>query len=456
MRRDLAATLGLAWPVILAELGWVLMGVVDTIAVGPLGPAAIGAVGTGSTMFFAFMVLGIGTLFALDTFVSQAFGAGRIADCHRWLIAGLWLALVMAVALIGVGLAGVAALPRAGLHPDVLAILRPYLRSLLWSAPPLLIYTVLRRYLQAMHLVRPIMIAVVAANVVNAAGNWAFVYGHGGAPAMGPIGSAYATLAARLVLMVMLAGVVLRREAARPSGLHDAPYGPDLGRMWQLVRVGTPAACQFALEVGVFATAAALAARISPVALAANQIVLNIAGFFFMVPYGLSSAAAVRVGHAIGRGDPLGARRAGWSALALAFMAAVGIAMLFLSAPVSLLRLFTRDPSVLTVGTTLLMICAVFQPFDGFQAVATGALRGVGDTRTPMLCNLAGHWAFGLPIAYGLCFMRGWGVIGLWTGLSAGLVVIGAVLLAAWHRRGAVMETMAMAGDSGTGAREHT
>lgn len=434
MLPDIRAMLTLAWPVVLAELAWVLMGIVDTVFVGPLGPAAIGAVGTGSSMFFAVMVLGIGTLFALDTFVSQAFGGGRLDDCHRWLIAGFWLAIVMSVVLVGVGIGGVALLPRAGIHPDVLRLLQPYLLALLWSAPPLLVYTVLRRYLQAMNAVRPIVAGVILANLANALGNWVFVYGHWGAPALGTLGAAYATLMARVCLMLFLVGVIVRREHGR-RGLFDVPLGPDVSRMWRLIRLGAPAALQVTLEVGVFATAAALAARISPVALAANQIVLGIASFAFMVPYGLSSAAAVRVGQAVGRGDSPGARRAGWSALVLTLVAALTMAGILVAAREPLLRIFTQDPSVLAVGATLLLLCAAFQPFDGCQAVATGALRGIGDTRTPMLCNLAGHWFIGLPVAYALCFGRDWGVIGLWTGLSLSLTMIGVALVLAWHRQ---------------------
>jgi multidrug resistance protein, MATE family len=435
VRREMAAMLPLAWPVILAEIGWVLMGVVDTVLVGPIGPAAIGAVGTGSTIFFAFMVLGIGTLFALDTFVSQHFGAGQIAECHRWLFAGLWLAAMMSVVLIAIGLGVAALLPLVGMHPDVLALLQPYLRALLWSVPPLLIYTVLRRYLQGMNAVRPILIAVIVANVVNAGANVVLIYGAFDWRGLGVIGSAYATLLGRICLMFLLGGVVLSAERRRPSGLHDVSWAVDPGRMWRLLKLGLPAASQLALEVGVFATAAALAAKISPVAVAANQIVLNIASFFFMVPLGLSSAAAVRVGQAVGRSDQAAARLAGWSALLLAVLGAALPAALFVLWPAWLLRIFTSDPGLIAVGGTLLLVCAVFQPFDSLQVVATGVLRGVGDTRTPMLCNLAGHWGIGLPVAYTLCFARDWGVVGLWVGLSVGLILVGAALVWTWHRR---------------------
>jgi MATE family, multidrug efflux pump len=427
--------LRLAGPVIVAELGWITMGIVDTIIVGPLGPSAIGAVGTGSTMFFAVMVLGMGTLLALDTFVAQSFGSGRVDECHRWLFAGLQLAAILSVGLVVVGLMGAALLSGAGIYPSVLVLLQPYLRALLWSVPPLMAFTVFRRYLQAMNAVRPVMIILVTANVVNAVCGWSFVYGHFGLPAFGVVGSAYATLIARLYLAIGLLGVILTRERERPSGLHDVPFAMDLPRIWALVRLGLPAALQVALEVGVFATAGVLAARITPTALAANQIVLNIAGFVFMVPFGLNSAAAVRVGQAVGRGDPQGVRLAGWTALGLALSFTVTMSCIFIVAPTPFLRIFTSDATVLRVGATVLFVYALFQPLDGFQSVSTGALRGLGDTRTPAAVNLAGHWFIGLPVAYVLCFHRGWGVVGLWFGLGLGLGVVGATLVAVWHAR---------------------
>jgi MATE family multidrug resistance protein len=300
--------------------------------------------------------------------------------------------------------------------------------------PPLLIYTVFRRYLQAMDLVRPILAAVVVANVVNALANVVLIYGAFEWPGFGAVGSAYATLLARLCLMAFLGVVVLSRERARPSGLHDVSWAVDVPRMWRLVRLGFPSASQLALEVGIFAAASALAAKISPTAVASNQIVLNIASFFFMVPLGLSSAAAVRVGQAVGRGDAAAARLAGWTALLLSLVGASITAALFVTIPGALLRIFTDNPAVLALGGTLLLLCAVFQPFDSLQVVTTGVLRGVGDTRTPMLCNLAGHWLIGLPVAYTLCFAWGWGVVGLWGGLTLGLMLVGAALVWTWHR----------------------
>jgi MATE family multidrug resistance protein len=425
----------LALPVIAAEIGWVSMGLVDTLMVGPLGPAAIGAVGTGSILYLAVMVVGFGTLYALDTFVSQSFGAGRIDECHRWLFAGMQVAAILTVVLTGLSVALIAALPAFGLHPDVLALIRPYMTSLLWSTPLLLAYAVFRRYLQAMHVVRPVMYGLLGANLVNAFANWVLISGHLGFPAMGVVGAAYATVLSRLAVAVFLFIVILRRERDRPSGLHDVPFAFDAPRVWRIIRLGLPAAGQNLLEVGIFAAASAMAGRITPAAVAAHQIVLNIVSFIFMVPFGFGSAAAVRVGHAIGRGDRRGAGVAGWMAIALATGVMVMSAVLFALAPAWLVGLFTRDPEVIQIGVGLLIVAAVFQLFDGVQAVATGALRGLGDTHTPMFANLVGHWMLGLPMAYWLCFSRGWSAQGLWAGLASGLIFTGVVLLGAWHRK---------------------
>jgi len=439
MRNELRPMLRLALPVIVAEVGWISMGLVDTVMVGPLGAAAIGAVGTGSILYMAVMVVGFGTLYALDTFVSQSFGAGRIDECHRWLFAGLQVAAVLTVVLTALSMLLVWMLPALGLHPDVLVLIKPYLWRLLWSTPPLLAYAVFRRYLQAMHIVRPVMYALLLANAVNMAGNWVLIYGHLGFAPLGVVGSAYATVLARIALAVFLFVVIVRRERANPSGLHDVPFAWDFTRNWQIVRLGVPAAGQIVLEVGIFAAASALAGRIAPAALAAHQIVLNIISFIFMAPLGFSTAAAVRVGHAIGRGDPRAAREAGWTALALTTGLMSASATLLALEPRWLVRLFTNDAEVIQIGIGLLLVAAVFQLFDGVQAVATGALRGLGNTHTPMLVNLVGHWLMGLPVAYVLCFQRGLGAQGLWMGLAFGLIVTGVVLLGVWHKQSLAM-----------------
>jgi len=427
--------LALAIPVITAEIGWIMMGIVDTIMVGPLGPAALGAVGVGSTLFMTPAVFGIGLLLGLDTFVSQNFGAGRIQECHRWLFNGVALALIYAIPLMLIVAFGLWLMPAFGFHGEVLTLIRPYIGTVIWSALPLMLYAAFRRYLQAMNVVRPVMIALITANLVNVVGNYALIYGHWGLPALGVVGSGWATVMARVYMALFLFLIIVIRERRVSSGLHDVPIRAERERLARLFRLGLPAALQITVEVGVFAAASVLAGALTPAAVAAHQIALNLASFMFMIPFGMASAGAVRVGQAVGRGSVDGVRAAGKAALVIGggFMAGAGL--LFVLAPRPLLLLFTRDTEVIGIGLSLLAIAALFQLFDGLQAVSTGLLRGLGDTRTAMVCHVVGHWAIGLPLGYALCFWRGWGVPGLWAGLSIGLISIGIVLVGLWFYR---------------------
>lgn len=416
--------LKLAWPVILAELGWMFMGVVDTIMVGELGPKAIGAVSIGHIFVDLVAIAGIGLLLGLDTLVSQAFGAGNMRDCDH----SLWQGLYVALAYMPVGVLSVYAaapvLALAGVNPDVAGLAVPYAFSLQWSFPPLLLYAVLRRYLQGIALVRPVMFALISANIVNALGNSILI------PRYGVEGAGWATTASRVYMALFLAVVVIFREPA----LFRRFAAPDFRRIADLLRLGIPAAMQIVLEVGVFATATLLAGRLQPEALAAHHVILNIASTTFMVPLGISSAGAVTVGHAIGRKDRHAAKQSGWLAVILGGGFMTLAAATFLLIPKPLISLFTDNAEVLRIAAPLLFAAAVFQIFDGIQVSATGVLRGAGDTRTPMLVNLMGHWLLGLPVGYWLGFVLGYGVTGLWWGLSLGLVVVACVLLRAWSR----------------------
>jgi multidrug resistance protein, MATE family len=434
LRHEWRPMFALAIPVVAAELGWMAMGIVDTLMVGRLSPEAIGAVGVGSSLFTGLIIFAMGLMLGLDTLVSQAFGAGRVETCHRWLLHGLVMSLLVAAPTTIVMLVIDRLLGRWGLDPVVLQMTQPYLAILTWSVVPLLLYATFRRYLQGMGVVRPVMVALIAANITNLFLNWVLIYGKLGAPALGVRGSAWATVVARIAMAAYLFGVIVMRERRRRPGLFETPLVIEGEWMRRLFRLGFPAAAQITLEVGVFAAATALAGRLAPIALASHQIALNIAACSFMVPLGVSAAGAVRVGHAIGRRDVTGAERAGWTALLYGGLFMACTALLFVLIPRVLIGAFTSDEGVLRTGASLLLVAAVFQLFDGIQGVATGVLRGLGDTRTPMICNLFGHWFVGLPLGYALCFTLGLGVVGLWWGLSAGLIICGVVLLVVWAR----------------------
>jgi MATE family multidrug resistance protein len=431
-RRETPKLLQLAIPVVLAELGWMLMGVADTIMVGRIGPAAIGAVGIGNILFHSIGLLSIGLLLGLDTLISQAYGAGDIDDCNHSLRQGVWVATAIGPLLLAAMLMALPLLRHMQIHPEVERLAIPYSATLAWSVLPLAFYAAFRRYLQSMNAVRPVMVALLSANLVNIAANWTLIFGNLGFPKLGVTGAAWATFASRTYMALFLAAVLILRERGSPSGLLQWAR-PDPARIERILRLGLPAAGHIFLEIAVFAAATALAARFLPEAFAAHQIVLTVASVTYMVPLGVSSAAAVRVGQAVGRRDLAGARVSGWTALGVgvSFMALAGLAMLLF--PATLLRIYTPDRAVIAFGVPLLFWAAVFQLFDGTQVVSTGALRGLGDTRTPFWANVAGYWMLGLPVGALLCFQYGMGIPGLWIGLTIGLMAAAAILLRQWR-----------------------
>ncbi len=428
-RSELRAMFLLALPLVLSELGWMAMGIEDTMFVGRVSAEAIGAISIGTTIFYTIAILGGGLLLGLDTLVSQATGAGDIEDRRRSLINGLWLvaALVPTVMLLVQGVTSILGL--FGVNPEVLGQVAPYMRALNWSTPPLLVFFCLRRYLQSMGRPRPVMIAMVAANVVNIAGNWIFVFGHLGAPRLGAVGSAWSTVIARTLMAAMVVVAVLRSEPA----LRAVSRGMDFARVRELLKLGVPAALQIGAEMFVWAAATVLAGRLAATSLAGHQIAVTIVSTTFMLPLGVSSAAAVRVGHAIGRGDPRGAAHSGWVAVGLGAAIMSISALTLMSVPQFIARLFTPDAVIIAAAVPLLRLAALFQLFDGVQVVTTGALRGAGNTSAPMICHIIGYGVIGLPLGAWLCFGDGLGAPGLWIGLTTGLIVIGVALALFWR-----------------------
>jgi multidrug resistance protein, MATE family len=425
---------GLATPVVFAELGWMAMAVVDTIMVGRLGPAAIGATGIGSSLFYSFAIFGMGLLLGLDTLVSQSWGAGRREDCHHSLAQGVYLALIIAPWLVALFAFMPPLLAVLGVNLQVSILAGPFLRALSASTLPLLLYAAFRRYLQATGRVRPVMFVLLTANLINWLFNWLLIEGHWGFRALGVVGSAASTCIARVYMAVMLAIFIWWFERNTKPGIIGLVRRPDLHRIRLLLRIGFPAAVQILLEVAAFGAAAVLASRLTAASLAAHQIAITCAALTYMVPLGVSSAAAVAVGQAVGQRNVELARRQGFVGIGLACAFMLCSATCFLVFPKQILQIYTNNADVLRIGTGLLAFAALFQLFDGIQTVVTGALRGLGNTRVSMLVNLAGYWAFGLPIGYALCFHFRYGIYGLWWGLTASLIIIAVILLRYWHR----------------------
>ena len=430
-RQELRSLMILAVPVVVAELGWVAMGVVDTMMVGRLGDSAIGAVGLGRALFMGVGVFGIGLLLGLDTVISNAHGAGNLARCRSALGHGVLLAFAISLPLTLLIRGFTQWLGAWGVDPDVLDRTIAYTRAVSWAALPIYLYAAVRRYLQAMDRVMPVMFALISANAVNVLANWVLIFGNLGAPTMGVRGAAWATVISAWYMALFL-GIAAWIHASRLDPTTPLRWAIDRAMARRLLGLGIPAAFQLLLEVGVFCLATILAGRLESAALAAHQIAINVASTTYMVPLGISQATCVRVGHKLGAGDPSAARRVGWMGIGLAATFMSVSAITFVAFPRFFFSLWEASPRAVAIGVPLFVAAAVFQLFDGLQVTAIGALRGLGDTRSALYWNFVGYWLIALPIGYVLCFHYGHGALGLWIGFCAGLIVCGIALARRW------------------------
>ncbi len=426
-RADLDALLRLALPIALIQVGMMSMGVVDTIMVGRVSATDLAAVAIGNLYFFGVAVFGMGVLFALDPVVSQAVGAddeiGVARAVQRGLIIAAGLTALGTLLLLPAG----PALTAARQPVEVVPLAAGYAHALIGGVFPFYAFVVLRQSLQAMGHVRAILGTVLLANLFNVLLNWILVFGNLGAPAMGAVGSSWATTFSRwFMTLVLLAG---SWSLLRPAVLPLRPEAARLKPMMRVLTVGAPIGAQQFLEFGVFGAAGLLMGWLGTVAVASHQVALQLAALTFMVPVGVAQATSVLVGQAVGRADPPAARRSAGAGILVGAGFMVVTAAVFLAFPTQLARWFSNDMEVVVVTAVLLPIAGVFQVFDGLQVVASGALRGVADTRVPMVLTLVGFWFVGLPVSAWLGFRTGLGPPGIWWGLAIGIGVVGILLV---------------------------
>lgn len=417
----------LAVPVAVVQLGIMLMGVVDTMMLGHLSAAALAAGALGNLVSVCLLMLGYGILAALDTLVAQAHGAGDDRAIGDHLQRGAVLAVALSVPF-SFTLWDISGFLRfVEQPPEVIGGAAAYTRAIIWGIPAYLLFIVLRQTLQAMSVVRPAVVAIVIGNVANVAGNYVLIFGKLGFPALGVPGSAHSTSLCRWVMCFYLLWAS-RPTLARYWRGFDAAALALRGHLLML-RIGVPIGLHNSVELLVFSTVGLLMGRMGIAELAGHQIALNLASLSFMVPLGVSGAAATRVGNAVGRGDMPGARRAAAVCLALGGGVMLLFAALFGAFPEPLARLYTADRVVIAMAALLLPIAAVFQVFDGLQVVGAGVLRGTADTAFPAGMALVGFWVIGLPAGWYLAFQAGQGPRGLWWGLTIGLAVVASLFL---------------------------
>lgn len=430
-RDEMRSMWTLAAPIALMQLGMHTYGVVDTLFMGRLGPTELAGVGLGGSTFFTLILFGMGTLFGVDSLSSQAFGAGKNDESAAVYIHALLLAAAISLPLFFlVGLAK-PFYAFVGVDPAISAVALKYLSTLRWITLPFLLFAASRQYLSSLSVTRPMLLAIFAGNIVNVFLNYGLVFGKLGLPKLGVTGCAIASVVNSWVMLAVVASAAIRH--VRQSGYVVGSLRSSL--LMKLIELGLPAGLQMLVEVSMFSLITTFMSRYGPVPTAAHQITMTLVSITFMIPLGVSFAAAVRVGQAIGKGDPVAAIRSGRTALFMGVGFMCMTAVSFWTMPRFFAGLFTQEPEVLALSASFLFVGGLFQIFDGMQIVLNGSIRGLGETKIQLYAHLIGFGIIGLPLGVWLSFHAGFGPIGLWYGLLSGLTLTGVSLFFVWRSR---------------------
>ena len=440
-RDELHATLALAWPLILANLTQQLIQATDVLLMGRLGATQLAAATLALNLTFTFNLLMLGLVIASSPMMATALGQrfNAVRDVRRTFRAGLWL-LAFALPPYWLILWHIGDLMRAFGESEQLASQgQTFLRAYMWCTAPWLLFQLMRNFVSALERPRIVFWLSLGGIGLNALLSWSLIFGRLGLPALGLLGGGLGSTLTWLIMCGALLGFLISDHQFRRFHLFGRFWRFDRERTMAMVRLGWPIGVTMALEMGVFALAAYFMGWIGAPAVAAHAVALQLAALTFMVPLGLGQAATVRVGLALGRGDEAGITRAGWTSwvMGVAFMGAMALVMW--SIPRQLITLFLKDiPAnavVIGLAVSFLRVAAAFQLVDGAQVIGAGMLRGLHDTRWPLVFALVGYWVVGLGIGAWLAFAQDWKGVGIWVGLASGLAAVAALMLARWIMR---------------------
>ena len=439
-RREIRQSATLAGPVVVSMLAQNSMGFVDTVMVGRLGKEALAGVALGNMVYFFLLILCMGVILAVGPMVSQAFGAGKNEPIGRAVRQGFWMGGLLFVLFFGVIWNAGRIMIALGQDPQTVAMSQAYLRAVAWGFLPFLWFIALRSFVESVSQPWPVTIVAFGGLGLNVVLDYVLMFGKLGFPALGLVGTGYATSIVMWSMCIALALHVRSSKRYRVYGVFSRLGKPDPHYFKELLRIGWPIGASYGIESGLFTATAFLMGLVGQTQLASHQIAIQSAAFTFMVPLGIGIAASVRVGQAVGRRDVEGVRRAALAGVGLAVLFMSISASIFLIAPRAIVSLFLDvsnpiNADVYALATALLGIAAVFQVFDGIQVSTAGALRGLKDTRAPMLIGLVSYWGIGLGSSYLLAFRLELGAVGLWWGLVVGLGAASLLLLIRLRRR---------------------
>lgn len=437
---EFRATFRLAWPLIIAQLAQMALTTTDVIMMGWLGPEPLAAGTIAMTLVHPVMIGGIGLLVATAPMISQALGAGRYRLVRRTVRPGLWISALLSLLFVPILLNGGPILRALGQEPRLTEMAQSYLVFATWAVPAAMLITPPRSLVSARGDTHVVLAVTLFGVVLNAISNYALMFGHFGAPALGLPGAGISTSLTAWMMFALLLAYIVRHKRYRRYMVLARPWKPDWPQFREIFRIGTPIGLTMVAEVGIFAAAAIMMGWLGVDELAAHAVAVQCAAIAFMVPFGLSQATTIRVGLALGRADADGVRKAGYASLAMGAGFSALTCTLFLIFPLALVSLYldSGDPAnqaSIALAASYLVIAGLFQFVDGAQVVSAAALRGLSDTRIPMMVAVAGYWLIGAPLGYVCAFwldMRG---VGIWLGLAAGLAVVAVVLTARFSFR---------------------
>lgn len=427
----------LGTPLALGELGWMSTYIVDALLIGrlPHSADAIAASSLGNTIYYGIVFFAIYLLNGLETFVAQAAGRNDQRECVLMLMQSIWIVFAGTPIVMLLTMLFGSLLERFGVPPAIAQATREYLKALIWSTAPLMLYMAFRRFLQSLGRVMLICISLVTAGAVNLLFDWILLYGHWHIPAMGIRGSAWATLVVRCwMLLLLIPGLLqaFRRMQVFPS---LRLLRPQRDRLEALLRIGWPCGLEFSLELGTSTVLSILCARFGATMLAAHQVTLDLDAFIYMVPAGLSYAALIRVGQGAGRNDVPSIKRATRATLLLALGYSAVASLVFIGGAHRLASFYTNDPHVVSAAIPLFWLCSLTIFGDAAFIIYASALTGLGDTRTPLWVSVLCDWVLGMPVAYFLAFPLGYRVLGLWIGRAFASTISGLILAGLWRAR---------------------
>jgi MATE family multidrug resistance protein len=435
LKKHIASTFQLAYPVIIGQLGIIMMGVVDSLMVGKLGAAPLAAASLGNGMAFIIMIIGIGVSYAVTPLVAIAVGAGKMEDCGVYFRQSLLVNSVFSIMIATIIFFAADLVQYLDQPEDVQIQATSYMKIIGISAVPMLMFQSYKQFIEGLSVMRPAMIITLIANLVNAFANWLLIFGNLGFPALELDGAGWATFASRIFMALALMGFVMNNKFFKKYDVSFHYKSINWPVIKKLLSLGLPSGFQYFFEVGAFAFAVVMVGWLGTAQLAAHQIALNLASISFMAVLGISVAGSIRVGNAVGMRDITETRRAGFTASLLGASIMFVAGVIFILGRNFLPTLYVDDREVISYASSLLVIAALFQLSDGTQAVGIGILRGLTDVKIPTAITFVAYWIVGLPVGYILGFIFEFGVQGVWIGLLFGLTTSAVLLTLRFNSR---------------------